>query len=445
MAGFFALVYGLYGLFRHWQFGSSAYDLGIFDQAIWHLSRLETPASSIRGFANILGDHFHPAIALFAPLYWVVAGPETLIVAQAVLFGASAVPLYIFLRRRLDRGPATAFTVAYGFFWGLQRAAAFDVHEIAFAPLLIATAIAAMDERRWGLFWFAACALIFVKEDLIPLLTFFGLYLVVHGDRGQGAGLVTLSLLAFVIVLLMVIPAMNESGQYGYGGNYGAILRRPWILPAALFTPSTKLETLLLWLLPFALLPLASPLSLLLVPFMLSRFLSDSPTHWGTTFHYTAPLAPILAMSAGDGLARIAARVQNAATRQRAVIGFSVASVILSLFLPGNQPFWKLFRPSYYQSTPARDAGYRALRLVPADASVVAQGVAVPHLSHREHIFILDGTDRDADFVIAVMHLSPWPSANADELRTHLDRYVARGYATTFDEHGWIVLKRTLP
>ena len=34
-----AVAYALYALFRHWHFHSSGYDLGIFDQAVWHLSR----------------------------------------------------------------------------------------------------------------------------------------------------------------------------------------------------------------------------------------------------------------------------------------------------------------------------------------------------------------------------------------------------------------------
>lgn len=439
---FFALVYGVHGLFRHWQFASSAFDLGIMDQAIWHMSQFQTPASSIRGYSNLLGDHFHPVLALFAPLYWVAPAPEAIIAAQALLFAASLAPVYLFLRRRLDARAATALSIAYGFFWGLQRAAAFDVHEIAFAPLFIALAILAMDRERWILFWLMAAALVFVKEDQIPLLTFFGFYMILRRHWLQGACLTVLSLVAFVVVVRVIIPSINDTGQYGYGGTFARILEQPWNLPFLLFTPSTKLETFVLWLLPFALLPLASPLAILLIPFVLSRFLSDSPIHWGTTFHYAAPVAPILAMSAGDGLARLATYVQNPVARKRIIVGFSTASVVLALFLPGNLPFWKLFRPELYRRTDAQQAGYRALERIPASASVVAQGVVVPHLSHRERVYMLDETDHDVDFVIAVIYLSPWPSATEEELRGHLNRYVARGYRTTFDEHGWLVMAR---
>ena len=74
LAVLFTILYSLYGLFRHWHFGSSAYDLGIFDQVVWRLSRFETPGSSIRGFTHFLGDHFFPIVALFAPLYWIAPG-----------------------------------------------------------------------------------------------------------------------------------------------------------------------------------------------------------------------------------------------------------------------------------------------------------------------------------------------------------------------------------
>src|SRR3954469_13547543 len=159
----FALGYAAYGLLRHWHFDSGAYDLGIFDQVVWHLSRFEIPASTVRGYSNILGDHFSPILALLAPLYWIAPGPETLIVAQAVLLALSIVPVFIYARKRLPAGPAYAVSVGYGLFWAMQRTATFDFHEYAFAPLVVGLAILAIDEERWPLFWGMAIALIAIK------------------------------------------------------------------------------------------------------------------------------------------------------------------------------------------------------------------------------------------------------------------------------------------
>ena len=67
VAGAAALFYGAVSIFRHDRFGSSGYDLGIFDQTIWGYSRFEFVRNTIKGTPNLLGDHFHPALMLLAP------------------------------------------------------------------------------------------------------------------------------------------------------------------------------------------------------------------------------------------------------------------------------------------------------------------------------------------------------------------------------------------
>jgi uncharacterized membrane protein len=438
----FALAYALFGLLRHWHFGSSAYDLGIFDQAVWHLSRFETPASTISGFSNILGDHFYPVIALFAPLYWIAPAPETLIAAQALLLALSIVPVFLFLRDRLPAQPALMLSAAYALFWGLQSAAAFDVHEMAFAPLAIATAILAADRRRWGWFWTAAVLIVLVKEDLIPILTMLGLLLIVQGERARGGVLAAASLITFVAIVRIVIPAFADSGAFSVGSAYADVIARPWTIPATLVTPSIKMRTALWWLAPFAGLSLGSPVALLIVPLALERLLSSSPNHWGTAFHYSAPLAPILAMSAGDGLARLARRVNADATRARVLIGAAAACVLLSSLLPGHQPLWRLLSAKTYQQPSEAQTGYEAMARIPAGASVVAQAAIVPHLSRRNLIYMLDAHAPGADYVIAAADLNPWPAARFADVTPLLDERRRRGYTAVFEQDGWLVLRR---
>ena len=437
----FVLVYCLIGLFRHWQFDSNGFDLGVFDQAVWHASRFEAPASTVSGFGNVLGDHFSPILFTLAPLYWIAPRPETLIVAQAVLFALSLLPIARFVRRRLDATPTFLLCAACGLFWGLQRAAAFDVHELAFAPLLIAVALVAVDERRWGLLWTAAAGIVLVKEDLIPLLAFLGLYLFLSGERRRGLTLATASVGAFVLVVGVLVPSLSDKG-YQHAGSFSAAIERPWTIPVMLVTPPAKLYTVLMWLAPFVFLPLASPLAILLVAFVLVRLLSASPTHWSIHFHYSAPIAPLLAMSAADGLSRIASRVHAPAARRRVVTGMSAACLLLSLFLPGNQPLWDLFEAEHYESTDVHLAGRRAIATVPAGASVVAQGIAVPHLSQRPRIYMLKPTAPPSEFVVACMRLDPYPAVSIEDVRAVIDARRQQGYRVIFEEAGWIVLRR---
>jgi uncharacterized membrane protein len=401
------------------------------------------PESTIRGFANIFGDHFHPIIAVLAPLYWIVPAAETLLLAQAVLFAASIVPVFLFLRLRLPHPAAVALSVAYGLFWGLQRAVASDFHEIAFAPVVIATVIYAIDRRKWLLLAVASLVLTAVKEDLIPVLTFAGLYMMGRGDRAKGLALVAWSLAAFAAIVGLMIPALNGSGQYAYAGTYDDIVARPWTALATLVSPPVKLETAFLWLAPFCFLPLRSPLIVLLIPLALVRFLSETPTHWGTSFHYSASVAPIVAMSAGDGLARLVGGMRAAERGQRRVIGYLAGtSVMLCSLLPGHLHLWRLLSPSYYEMAPGDRTGYRALEAIPADASVVAQTAIVPHLSQRKQLYLLDSRALDGDYLVACARLSAWPANSFTELAAIIEQRRGRGDGVVFDEDGWLVLRR---
>ncbi|HZT77473.1 MAG TPA: DUF2079 domain-containing protein [Vicinamibacterales bacterium] len=438
LVSIFAIVYAAVGLVRHWAFESS-YDLAIFDQAIWHVSRFESPASSVRGYANLFGDHFSPVLVLLAPLYWIAPRPETLIVAQAVLLALSIVPVAAYARERLPSRAALLLTIAYGLFWGLQRAAAFDFHEIAFAPLAVATLILARHRRRWGWFAAAIAALVCTKEDLIPLVVFVGLYLIVAGERRAGAIVAASALAAFALIVGVVIPALG-AGQYGYQSTFSEAIGRPLRIPLLLVWPPVKLTTAFMWVAPFALLPLASPLCTWLLPFAAERFLSASPTHWGTIFHYSAAVAPVAAMAAIDGLARVSTRIASAIVRRRTMLGFAAASVVLSAFLPGHQPMWDLFQTPFREAAAMRTTAFEALAAIPPGAPVVAQAAIAPRLAHREAIAILTADAPDAEWVIASAWLSPWPARSVEELAAWLRRYRERGYTVVFDRGGWIVL-----
>lgn len=436
----FAGLYSALGLFRHWHFGSG-YDLAIFDQAVWHMSRFEAPASTISGYTNILGDHFYPILAFFAPLYWIAPSPETLIVAQAVLLAVSIIPMFWFARARLTARAALGLCVAYGLFWGMQRTALADVHEMAFAPLFVATAIWAIDSRRWRLLWVASALLVLVKEDLIPLVGAFGAFLIFRGERRQGALMIAAAGILFVAVLWIVIPWFNNGAGWSTGGVFRAVWERPWAAPAMLVSPPGKLRTLLIWLAPFAFLPLRSPYALLLIPVALARLLSSSPTHWGAAAHYSAPLAPILAMSASDGLARVARNVTRPETRTRVITSFVAATLLIAALVPGHQPHWRAFRPDYYRNRPSQTTGAAAFAVIPPTASLVAQATLAPHLTQRELIYILKPGAPDADYVIAAADLDPWPITREEIAALLLERK-QRGYVPVFEDAGWLVLRR---
>jgi len=62
----------------HRGLGTSSYDVGLYDQGAWLLSRFEAPFVTLMG-RNLLGDHASLVMFLVVPFYWVVPGTETLL------------------------------------------------------------------------------------------------------------------------------------------------------------------------------------------------------------------------------------------------------------------------------------------------------------------------------------------------------------------------------
>ncbi|GLX02575.1 hypothetical protein Misp02_66610 [Microtetraspora sp. NBRC 16547] len=168
IALFSTVAYSVLGIVKFARFRTGIYDLVIFDQVVRDYSRFRAPGSLVKGQWNDLGeplsifnDHVSPILALLSPLYWIHDGPETLLVAQAALFSAAAIPLWVFVRRQMGAVAAYAVSTAYLVSWPIAEAASFHFHEFAFMPLLVALSSnggrrAARSTCSWSRFY--SCA-----------------------------------------------------------------------------------------------------------------------------------------------------------------------------------------------------------------------------------------------------------------------------------------------
>src|SRR4051812_4596114 len=95
----FALVFGKLGVDHHNNFGTWSYDLGIYDQGFWLVSRGGQTFMTVRGL-DFWGQHVNLIASAFAPFYWLGAGPSFLFVAQATVLGFGAVPVYLIAKDR---------------------------------------------------------------------------------------------------------------------------------------------------------------------------------------------------------------------------------------------------------------------------------------------------------------------------------------------------------
>src|SRR5438105_195145 len=102
-AGIWMITAGCLAFYLYHAFADQAYyrttgfDLGIFDQAVRAYAHFQAPMVALKGaHYNIFGDHFHPIIAVLAPLYWIWNNVGMLLIAQAVLTAASVPVVYRF-------------------------------------------------------------------------------------------------------------------------------------------------------------------------------------------------------------------------------------------------------------------------------------------------------------------------------------------------------------
>lgn len=360
-------AYAVLTLGRFARFEPTSYDNAIFQQAVRGYAHLGAPIVAIKGPGfNILGDHFSPIIALLAPFYRLWPAAQTLLVAQVVLIVVSIHVVTTLAVRRLGWWPGAALAVAYGLSFGLQSAVKADFHEVAFALPLLALAGAAYVDRRFDRVVWWSLPLLLVKEDLGLTVAMIGAVLWVAGERRRGAWLAGAGAVGLILVIVVVVPALNPGGAYAYtasvGGDRGA-------LATLADEPGRKALTVLMTFAVGGLAALASPWALLVVPTFAWRFVGDNPYYWGTDFHYSLLLMPIVAVAAVD--------VMDRCPRGRPL---GAVALVFTAFTVVGSPLASLVEADTYGVPEHAVAAQRMVDRIPDGASVETDISVMTHL-----------------------------------------------------------------
>jgi uncharacterized membrane protein len=309
------LVYGADSVSRYYRAAPGSYDLGIFTEVVNQYAHFHAPIVDILqpGF-DLLGDHFHPILAVLGPFFLLFPSPVTLLVAQAVLFAVAAVPIVWLGQKRIGTGAAYAVGVAYGLSFGVAQAVDFDFHEIAFAVPLLAFALWAMFEERYRTMVVCCFLLLLCKEDLgLTFVLPFGIAVILRGRVRLGAGIAAMGTAGSLAAIYWLIPHFNPQHVYTYWGKnscvgtttgtaHGNTVSCLW--DSATNTAGTKIELVFLLLSVTAFVALRSPYVLFIVPNLGLRFISTDTSFWGTAYHYNAVLMPVLCIVAIEAIER---------------------------------------------------------------------------------------------------------------------------------------------
>ncbi len=463
----YAFYFSYYTLRAHEYGRTYPTDLGIFDNIQWqvlHGHGFLRATPTMGPGSSHFGRHATMLAYLYTPIYALHQGAETLLVLQAMLIGAGAIPLFYFAKRHTTVWAACVLSLAYLLYAPLHGSNSYDFHHLATSPIFIfALALAIEAGNAWAIAIATALTLA-CREDVAPAVAILGAYHVLAGTKPRlGLALVLVGAAYFVIVKFALMPltggsesfagiygALIPGGSRGFGGVLTTLASNP-TFAFGLTANVPKMTYVLQMLVPVAFLAVRRPIGwLFLLPGIVFTVLSsDFVPHLRLSFQYTAFWTPYVFIASGLALSDESIRRTTTVDlpRARTALVFAVA---LGAWATSYQwggffqhhtmgsGFWEhfLFEPTE-QQVEARADREEILRLVPGDAAVTATQTAVPHLTARRRIYSIGFLGMiDAEYaVIGLLELR-------EDERAAIAEILRNGSMGLVAENRWYVLLR---
>jgi uncharacterized membrane protein len=421
-AGYAAYV-GFYTIRNHHRLGTTAFDLGIYDNLMYnalHGRLFKSPVLFGAAGGNYLAGHAEFAMLLFVPLYAIRPGPETMLIIQAVVLGFAAVPLYLFASTRLSRPVAATIAVAYLLFAPLHGPNFYDFHWIPLAVFFHFWLYYAIANRKHWLTAAMVVVLFAIREDVAVGLALLGLFLLFSGLRPRlGLILAVCSVTWFAIVRFVIMPLAGGwyfqnlyAGLFADGvSSFGSVIKT--ILTNPLFAFGTlgseaKLTYVGHMFVPLALLPCRRVrlLPLAAAGIFFTILTTGTQPMIQISFQYTTHWIPYLFLATVLALAMMS-RQPNGVWARRAALGTMAIAMLAHSFNFGailqQQSFVGGFSLIQFNMSPEDRKRYAGLKellaMIPPTASVAATEQETAQVSTRKIIYPLRWPPGPVDFI----------------------------------------------
>ncbi|MES2779098.1 MAG: DUF2079 domain-containing protein [Bacteroidota bacterium] len=469
---FFFLIYASISIVNHYLFRTAAYDLGIYNNAIYsyaHFSMNYTPIQHPE-VHHILSDHFEPVLFLFSPLYWIF-GTYTLLWVQILLIIAGGIGMMKFVRVYTQNEKLAVFALAHFYtIWGIYSALAFDFHNNITAAMMVPWLMYYFHQRKWkGAILFFVLMLI-SKENMALYASFVALGLALFYwkekvSRNMGLMLFGVGIMYFVVMVQWVIPSFVTGEQkYIYTKMYAALgntkgeiiqtlLTRPLYLMQLIFQnhlgdaqyDGIKAELHYMILISGGILMLYRPAFIvMLIPIYAQKLFISDYTRWGINYHYSIEFVPIICTASFVAIAAI-----KKEKWQLVAAGIVVAASLFAniqkmdrrVSLWYNREHIRFYQKGHYQqSFDVKAMHHHIQTVIPAKAKVSASSPLCPHLAMRETIYQYPYVN-DADYIALMPSCSGYP-LRPEELAQHvLDLKSDTTKTVVFDDGELVVFK----
>lgn len=371
---------------RHILFQSIAFDLGIFDQALYLISQGKEPFSTYLGF-HILGDHAALIWYPLALLYKIYPSVYWLFAVQSVALAIGALPVWHLSRQAgLDKH-ATVMAAVYLLYPLIFNVNLFDFHPEVIALPMLLTAVWCARATKFWYFCLSVIVVLMCKAVLSLTVVGMGIWLLLFEKRRIfGVVAITMGIAWFVITSGIIIPTFGgKQGaaieRYGYLGNSiweiaKNLIIKPHLILGKIFTLDNLgylvlLTAPLIWgLSPVGTAPLVGA-----IPCVTLNLITNYQPQKDLVHQYSLSAVPFLilaviaTLAAGKGLIR----------SQRGIIIWSLLGFLLLAK-------FTYFGDRYLNKLDTWQATREAISQVQSKASVLTTASISPHLSHRQVI-----------------------------------------------------------
>jgi uncharacterized membrane protein len=419
----YTLYMSFYTIRNHHLVGTTAFDLGIYDNLLFNAKHgrfFHSPVLFGPGDRNYLAGHAEFAMLLFVPFYAIRPSAEAMLVIQAAVLGTSAIPLYLFARRLIPTWGATVLALAYLMFAPLHGPQFYDFHWLPLSMFFVFWMIyGVVSERRWVTV-LSVLVVYAIREDTALGVAFFGLFLMVTGWRPRtGFWLAATATVWFVLVRFVIMPLAGPwyfanlyNGLFSDGdASFQSVIRTLITNPDFVLSSLLKEDKLLYvlhMLTALALVPARRLVYVLLFigGSIITVLTTENPPMVSIAFQYTSHWIPYLFLATALSLAGLG----QIRTLRPGVAASLVALSITVLSHSYNfgavlqhEAFVGGFRHinfTFDDFARTRYANVRKLTdQIPRSASVAATEYMTPHVSARLDAFVLRWDCGDVDYV----------------------------------------------
>ncbi len=426
----YGVIFSYYTLLKHYSFNSYAWDLGIFNQALYttlFYGKLlyYTADQFLNPSGSYLAFHFSPILFVLLPFYAIYPSAETLLVIKSFLLALGALPLFLLAKDALksDRA-ALMFAIAYLLHPAIQGSNWFDFQQQVFIPILIFFSVYFMNREKWKLYFLTLMLSLMISEHTTLLILALSTYYLLTSNLRRIPHLIkkpriTREIMMLLTVILCILffyisesiknlfpirpeflevyKATSTYSVLGFKGGsllslvFYVLLNPNKSIEALLYDYPIKLLYIIFLFAPLAFLPFGSKITvvsiLLLLPFLLSNY----PAYYKIGAHYPLYVITPIFLAAIDTLSKRTKR-DIESTLKIVLVASLLLIISTSPISPVSRPLIEqniLWYPMPRPINEDLEALHKILDLIPKDASVLTQSHIFPHVSNRIDAYVL--------------------------------------------------------